>query len=294
MKKDRKKILWGLIVVGLLVGAVTSWLVSKSYLQKSDYVFDEESKQDSALNEIMTKNNDDKKQTLVPFGILAYHHIGPDAKGNYNRWCVYPEVFFQQINDLKKAGYQFVTLAEAVNKFQSVASTTIPFKKTIVLTFDDGYRDFYTTVYPHLLKNKIPATIFVITQDVGHAGNITWEMMSEMQNSGLVEIGSHTVHHSNLSRVSEKNMRAEIFDSKKILEDKLGTKIQTFAYPYGAISQTAIRLVEEAGYTGAVRVLAGKKPTSENKYVWRRMVAENNDTGDKFLKKIYSAFVVLK
>ncbi|MDO8509735.1 MAG: polysaccharide deacetylase family protein [bacterium] len=259
-----------------------------------DYNLKEEAKQDKALQDLLATENDNIKQKLVPFGILTYHHIGPNAKGNYNRWCVYPKIFSQQIEDLKNAGYHFVTLAEAMEKFQTVSSTTIPFQKTIVLTFDDGYRDFYTVAYPFLKKNKIPATLFVITQDIGHAGNVTWDMIKEMQASGLVEIGSHTVHHKNLLYASEKVIRSEIFDSKKILEEKLGTKIKTFAYPYGTSGPTAIRLVQEAGYIGGVRVLAGQKPTSANMYVWRRMIAETNDVGEKFLKKIYNAFVVLK
>lgn len=294
MEKNHKKIFWGL-GIGVLVLVMSISFFKWKILQKNnDYNFDEEINQDKALQELLSKDGEVTKQKLVPFGILAYHHIGPDAKGNYNRWCVYPEIFFQQIKDLKKAGYRFVTLAEAMEKFKTTSSSTVPFQKTLVLTFDDGYRDFYTGAYPFLKENQISATLFVITQDVGHSGNVTWEMMKEMQAGGLVEIGSHTVHHSNLSRGSERNIRSEIFDSKKILEEKLGSKIKTFAYPYGASSPTAIRLAEEAGYIGAVRVLAGKKPSSENMFVWRRMVAENNDVGEKFLKKVYSAFTVLK
>lgn len=294
MKKNSKKIFLGVVVGVITLFIIVIFFAWRILINKNVYNLIEEANQDKALQELLVVESDTAKQKLVPFGILAYHHIGPDIKGNYNRWCVYPEIFFQQIKDLKKAGYRFITLAEAVEKFQTSSSTTIPFQKTLVLTFDDGYRDFYTVAYPFLKANQIPATLFVITQDIGHTGNVTWEMIQEMQMSGWVEIGSHTVHHRNLSKISEKDIRFEIFNSKKILEEKLGIKIKTIAYPYGISSPMAIRVAQEAGYQGAVRVLAGKKPNSENMFVWRRMIAENNDVGEKFLKKIYSAFVVLK
>lgn len=294
-KKFKIKLPWlffaGAIV--LLLGVSFAWYKMQNRYQ---YDADEEINKDKVLQLLVAAEKDDNnvKQKLVPFGILTYHHIGPDAKGKYNRWCVYPEIFYQQVNDLKKAGYQFVKLGEAMEKYRSVPSTTLPFAKTVALTFDDGYRDFYTTAYPFLKQNKIPATLFVIIQDIGKSGNVTWEMLEEMQASGLVEIGSHTVHHYNLARSSERNVRAEIFDSKKILDEKLGAKVKVLAYPYGVTSPIAMRLAEEAGYLGAVRVLAGKRPSANNMYTWRRMIAENNDTGEKFLKKLYYAFAVLK
>ncbi|MEI6242601.1 MAG: polysaccharide deacetylase family protein [Chlamydiota bacterium] len=105
-------------------------------------------------------------------------------------------------------------------------------KTQICLSFDDGYKDFYTVVFPLLQKWNIPATLAVPIEWIGKASFCTWEDIIEMNKSGLVPIASHSYTHPNLL---EKNVdyEKEIVISQKVLEDKLQKPISTFVYPYG-------------------------------------------------------------
>ena len=81
-------------------------------------------------------------------------------------------------------------------------------KKPVVLTMDDGYKDFYTNALPVIIRQKA-------------------------LDSGYVEVGSHIVHHTSLTNVSSKNAEYEIKESKRMLEEMFNTKVLPFAYPYG-------------------------------------------------------------
>lgn len=80
----------------------------------------------------------------------------------------------------------------------------------------------------------------------------SWEQLREMRDSGLVEIGSHSVGHPALTCLSLPEAKREIVMSKTVLEEKLGSRVLTFSYPYGALSRGVEDLVRQAGYTGAV------------------------------------------
>ena len=112
--------------------------------------------------------------------------------------------------------------------------------KTAAVTFDDGYLDNYTQAYPILKKYNIPATIFVVINRIGkHMGNddyMSWAQIKELSESGLITIGSHSMNHPNLSEIeSEQEMESEILESKNILEESLGRKVDLFSYPFGGV-----------------------------------------------------------
>lgn len=226
------------------------------------------------------------------FGILLYHRVTTNPKFKNSRWSVTPTNFESQVKYLQDQGYGFVKMTESYQKFLSASST--PYHKTLALTFDDGYRDFYTTVFPLLKKYNISATIFVITKDVGKNGNVTWEMLKEMVGSGLVEVGSHTVSHKYSTKLSKGALVEEFAGSKAIIEEKLGLPIFVLAYPYGAANATVYEAAKQAGYLGAVRVMAGGRPNANDVFSWRRVVVDKADYGPLFLKKIFTAFEVIK
>lgn len=226
------------------------------------------------------------------FGILMYHHIDHDPTHRSGWLSVTPENLDKQIGYLITQGYRFVTLNTAYNFFQT-ASTTPP-DKTLVLTFDDGYRSFYTGAYPLLKKYHVPATVFVITQDIDKRGNVTWAMMKEMVASGLVEIGGHTVNHRNLRHLSALNALDQFARGKAILESGLGIKVTTAAYPYGAYSSMIKKVAAAAGFKGAVGIFSAEPPRWSNKFAWRRVTITNRELGLALLRKIYLAFEVAK
>lgn len=155
---------------------------------------------------------------------------------------------------LKNAGYEAITLGEfAARKRRGPVFA----EKTVVLTFDDGFRNFYTEAFPILSDCNFKATVFLVTDFCGGhndwSGNpanlprsqlLKWEEIRELDAAG-VEFGSHTRTHQDLTRLKPKEAISEMLDSKATISDALGRDVPTFAYPYGRISVEARRIALE-------------------------------------------------
>lgn len=194
--------------------------------------------------------------------VLLYHDVVTTRRSPYD---IQYEDLAYQLQDIHNRGLRTITateLVEAVKKRK-------PLPKTIVLTFDDGYASFYYKVFPLLKKYGIKATVFIVTCDVGKKGYMTWEQLKEIADSGLVEIGSHSVTHQNLAKMDEKTIMEELKKSKEEIEKRIGKKVKVFAWPYGEAPQNAEELVKKAGYEGAFRSFAPR--SGDNPYGLNRM-----------------------
>lgn len=189
--------------------------------------------------------------------ILMYHYVRPDPGPDDplgQDLSVTPEDFAEQIAYLAAQGYNTLTMAELADVRANRA--VLP-ENPIVLTFDDGYRDFYEAAWPVLRQHGFKATLFVITAVVEQPVYVTWAMIDELDKSGLVEIASHTVHHYELPYISDEEARAEVVESKAVLEQHLGHAVRSFCYPVGRFSDRDVVLLREAGYEIAVTTVGG-------------------------------------
>jgi peptidoglycan/xylan/chitin deacetylase (PgdA/CDA1 family) len=118
----------------------------------------------------------------------------------------------------------------------------------VVLTFDDGFRDFYDVVLPRLVRRRIPGLLYLATgfvddgdprTGVGRDQALTWSMLEETVSTGLVTVGSHTHAHVDLSGADDRTSRAEMQASKSAIEDRLGVECGHFAFPWGKASVAA-------------------------------------------------------
>lgn len=215
--------------------------------------------------------------------ILLYHYVEyikdyrDTIRASLN---IRRDIFEKQIQDLLKAGYTFLTVAQAG---EIVSEKRIIPPKAVVLTFDDGYRDFYTDVFPILSFYKIKATVFIVSEFLNHANNLTNAQVKELVESGLVEIGGHTYNHLALTSLTREQVAKEIYNDKRNLEDKFGIKVTSFAYPYGIFDQATIDLVKAAGYDQAVSVVRGSEQSLENKFYMYR-IRPGNATGEYLVK----------
>jgi peptidoglycan/xylan/chitin deacetylase (PgdA/CDA1 family) len=183
--------------------------------------------------------------------ILMYHHVGNDAeKSSLN---VSLETFERQMEFLKIHGYRVLPLEEAVEKIKK--RSPIP-PNAVVITFDDGNLDNFEKAFPVLKKMGFPATLFMITENIGRDGWLSEEDLRILDDSG-VSIGSHTVHHAYLPDREEKKIVQELRESKKRLEAILGHPVSLFSYPAGGFTEAAARLVEAEGFAGAVTTNRG-------------------------------------
>lgn len=225
----------------------------------------------------------------INFGILMYHHINYKAK----RLSVKPEILDAQIKYLLDQGYQFIRLSDAFKTF-AVTSSTRPYEKTLVLTFDDGYRDFYLNAYPVLKKYNVPAGLYVINQDIGRPGNVTWEMIKQLDKEGLVEIGVHTVNHKPLGKLKPDSAYYQMSKSKELLEKSLNHQVNTIVYPFGSFNSNVKKQAKEIGFIGAASVYFGDRPSGKDLYAWRRVMITNSDIGAVLLRKMFIAFELVK
>ena len=200
--------------------------------------------------------------------IAMYHSVTPFAAPQ-NRLAITDATFDRQMHFLKSRRYNVVpleTLAAMIREKKKIPP------KTVSITFDDGYKDNYIYAFPILKKYNLPATLFIITDEVGRPDRVSWAEVKEMQDSGLVTIGSHTLGPDPLTKYKTKEeVKRQIFDSKKLLEEKLGRQVNTFSYPEGRFTDWIRQLVVDAGYKCAVATNPGKKFSSDDIFALKRL-----------------------
>lgn len=174
--------------------------------------------------------------------VLMYHLIDNDVWSPYSGLFVTPSVFSEQIELLRSAGYSFIFADE-------------PFKaaeKQIALTFDDGYADNYTDLFPVLKEKNVPATIFLVRDLVGTNRYLNEDQIREMADSGLVHFGSHTLSHRELASLSEEEIDTELALSREYITSLTGRPCYAVSYPSGSYSGTVVSVARRYyafGYT---------------------------------------------
>ncbi len=199
---------------------------------------------------------------VVP--VIMYHNI--DYKKD-SALSVTPENFERQMRFLKSFGYNVISIDELAGLLKDKK----PLKpKTIAITFDDGFENNYSSAYPVLKKYKLPATIFVIVNEIGKEGYLTWSELREMSENNIV-IGSHTLTHAYLTSLDPETLDRELVLSKSILEEKLNRKVNVMSYPLGGFNEKVKEAVKKAGYTGACATSPGKKYPNNDLYAIKRL-----------------------
>lgn len=189
-------------------------------------------------------------QLRVP--IILYHYLSdnPDPKdlARYGL-SVGPAQFDEEMKYLADNGYTSMTFDSLYPAFKNPG--LLP-PKPVVITFDDGYSDFYYNAYPILKKYGINGTVFIPTALMNQGYYLTWNQIKEMAGSNLIHFESHGVHHYSYPSISHDTLVQELTESKKVLQDLLGVPINFIAYPYGTTDGSVIEAVKQAGYTGAI------------------------------------------
>lgn len=224
------------------------------------------------------------EEVFVP--ILMYHHIRINPRPRDPVWAalnVSPQQLEEQFNYLVSSNFHAVSLDDLYSNLQG--GKALP-SNPIVLTFDDGYSSFYEAAFPLLQKYHLKATEFVITGVVDASPYLTWNQIAEMDKSGLVEFGAHTLHHSNLPSLSAKSINYEITGSKKDLEAHLKKPIHWFAYPYGSYNNFIIQAVQDAGFLGAASTIYGVVQSKNKLYLLPRIMVDGRFSLDNIARRI--------
>ena len=191
--------------------------------------------------------------------ILCYHGVGrPERLEDDPDFLLVPlERFRAQVEILRAAGFEFVTVAELAAR----ARGGEPPPGLVALSFDDGMRDNHAVVLPLLQEYGIPATVYVVSGIIGKpnpwmspgAGErmMTAEELRELAAAGI-ELGAHTVTHPDLSELDRDACLREMVESREEIERLTGAEVSTFAYPFCTYGPAALEAAREAGFRAAV------------------------------------------
>lgn len=261
------------VIVGiLLLLGVTKIALDKIALDKRTSPATEKKLEIRRLPEDIKKELQ-KTSSVATFRvpILLYHYVeyvkdkGDTIRQSLN---INPYIFEKQIQTLKDAGYTFITAGDLGKVLD--ADTSLP-KKPVIITFDDGYDDFYTDVLPILKKYNVKATAYIVAGVIGRLNYMSKDEIGKAIESGLVEIGAHSVYHRYLKGLSYQEAKFEIEQSKTNLEREFGMPVISFAYPYGAFDKQTIKLVEDMGFKTAAATVPGIDVSSLNRYFMFRL-----------------------
>lgn len=210
--------------------------------------------------------------------VLMYHSVNPVANPSIKSLIVSPQTFQRQMRFLRDHRYNVIAL-ETLGALIKTKSK-IP-RKTVAVTFDDGYKDNYTYAFPVLKKYAIPATVFIIINEVGRSltkelkpgdARLSWQEIREMQSSGLVDFGSHTFGAEPLvDKKSDVALREQIVDSRAALEQRLGRAVSIFSYPGGLFNDKIKKMVMDAGYSYAVATTPGRRYPHDDPFIIKRV-----------------------
>ena len=224
--------------------------------------------EESEVEEVIPQKPQEEKVIKIP--ILLYHHITDEAFSGGNEISLISPYDFRLHMTAIKVHYTPISLRQYYDYVTCTdGSVTIP-DKPVIITFDDGYLSNYEIAYPILKELNIPATIFVVTDTVGEmAGggkvnysHFTWEQAKEMEDSGLIDIQSHTASHQALGTIDYSKLVTELRKSKYTIEKNLSKECDMIAFPYGSYTDEVKAAAKSAGYK--LQTLVDDKSTEED------------------------------
>src|SRR2546421_1687963 len=206
--------------------------------------------------------------TYVPILLYHYIRINPVASDRVGFGLSTPPAAFRlQMQYLANHGFHVISLHQAVVAIK--ANRGMP-PRPVVLTFDDGYADFFTTAIPIMQSHGFTATDFVISGRMGQWSFMTPNQVVAADGMGFT-IGAHTVDHVALAAQTASRASWEIQTGKSTLESLLGHGVLDFAYPYGSYNAYAMAQARSAGFETAVSTLYGTVHTSGQLFYLSRM-----------------------
>jgi peptidoglycan/xylan/chitin deacetylase (PgdA/CDA1 family) len=233
--------------------------------------------------------------------ILMYHSVSDNLFGKshpYFQINTTPKTFAKQMQYLRDSGYATVTLEDLAGGMLRERKN----EKLIAITFDDGYRDFYTDAFPVLSRLGLSATMFLTSgriQDrpAQYEGveYLSWSDVREMHSSGI-QFGSHTVTHPELRTLSRNEIDHELRRSKEVIEERLGAGVTSFAYPYrfpeedDQFIRDVREILESLAYRAAVTTILGTATLECDRFLLPRLPVNSWDDSRFFQAKLQGGY----
>jgi peptidoglycan/xylan/chitin deacetylase (PgdA/CDA1 family) len=231
--------------------------------------------------------------------ILMYHNVAEVPEGLHpDGRCLYvtPAAFAAQMGLLRRLGYRGVSMSQALPYLRGEKRGRVA-----AITFDDGYLDNLEQAMPVLQRHGFRATCYIVNGCIGRhnlwdAGNLGVQkpMMTVEQlhawRAGGMEIGAHTRSHPHLTACSDAELRDEIVDGRKELEDLLGIEVPQFCYPFGDADARVAGVARTAGYVASPTVRRGRARHGMDPFMLPRVAIDNSDTLAHFAIRTFTLF----
>jgi peptidoglycan/xylan/chitin deacetylase (PgdA/CDA1 family) len=195
--------------------------------------------------------------------ILSYHKVGDPPRAAWEPWNYVPEAMLaEQLSAVRDDGWQFIGLADALRGLFEPDSLPA---RSVLVTFDDGYRSVLERGLPVLRELGCPGVVFMPVAFIGGVSTFDrglsepleplcgWDELRELEAAGI-SVQSHGFKHLHLSKCDPDLLEAELRRSKRALEEGLDKTVELFAFPYGdgGMNTAAVtRALERFGYRGA-------------------------------------------
>ncbi|MEW6404074.1 MAG: polysaccharide deacetylase family protein [Chloroflexota bacterium] len=201
---------------------------------------------------------------MVVVPIILYHRIAVSSTGS--QYYVPPEKFEAEMKLLHD--WQYTTISTGLLIKAITEGADLP-PRPIIITFDDGHLNNYTTAFPIMQKYGFTGVLYIVGSYMGADNYMDAGQIKEMAAAGW-EVGSHSMTHKDLTHVDSDVLRWEVVDSREKLEAELGVPVLTFAYPYGFSSESALDYVHFAGYEAGMSLGPGHNQGKTNLYTLQR------------------------
>lgn len=224
--------------------------------------------------------------------VLVMHHVKWDRPGDDAielGLTIHPSQFRQEVRYLASHRYRTVSAAGVAGVL--VRGGKLP-SHSVALTFDDGYADMYTNVYPVLRSHHMTATFFVCPGLIGKPRYMTWKQVQTMVSHGM-DIEAHTMTHPDLTRVSAAQAWGEINGSRQALRSRVHVPARVFAYPYGTSNATVLGDVRKAGYWIAFTTQQGWVLKSGSRFLLPRVYIDRDDSLAQFAARLTDNLAVV-
>jgi peptidoglycan/xylan/chitin deacetylase (PgdA/CDA1 family) len=232
--------------------------------------------------------------------ILMYHSVGPDF-ADVPGLGMTRRAFARHLDFFRRHGYRVLRFTDFI---EDLKAGRRPGPKTIVLTFDDGYEDNHTNVFPLLKEYGFPATVFIITDLIGRRAEmygrtvpfLSVAMLREMAASGLIDLGAHSATHAYLPDLDDdpQALAREVEAPRRFLEGLLGRPARVFSYPVGGHSAAVRRRVREAGYEAAVTTTPQKGYIHDDLFALKRVKMKGDEGAAELFFKTSGFYLKMK
>jgi len=214
----------------------------------------------------------------MPALFLMYHDLCDELRSvapGHKPYVLNPNVFRRQAGSFARFNLSALT----VNKWCLAPKPW----RAVVLTFDDGHVSNYETALPILNQYGLKATFFITAGRIGVGDTMNWSQIRSLHAAGM-EIGSHTLTHRPPSTLNDKEMRLELSESRKILEDGLGSPVKSISSPTGFFDERMCGIAREVGYHALCIGRVGLVQDNANPYALNRVAVKRDLSHERFKK----------